>query len=442
MSAAQQLAPNVLFGDRYTLVRPLATGGMAEIFLCRQKALAGFDKDVVVKRLQTRYRDDRRVVEMFLQEARIGAVLNHPHIVHVYDVGEHDAVPFIAMELIVGEELTDLCRRGLEVGNFLPLPHAVDLVRQAAEGMGYFHAKRGGGGDALAIVHRDISPSNLLVTQDGALKIIDFGIAQCSTPLRQDESILPGKYNYMAPEQIRGERVDHRSDIFSLGIVLYEITVGKRLFKGRPEEVIQKITRDRIKPPTFVHRDFPPALEAIVMRALELHADERYQSAYELAGDLEEYLHEAKLKSGPVRIATYLDDLKAAAGGERRPELVIAGEAWVNDEADDVLDFDRSFADVKKDLAAAPAVVLTIPVVPVVPEVPKAQEPDIVVTAARAPEAGEASEPKTQEVPQEPLPVAKAPVSTPVSTPAGGAPWSLVVVLAIAIVALAVLAWR
>src|SRR5688500_16411890 len=282
MNEQDVLPLRITLSDRYRLLKPIATGGMAEIFLARQKALAGFEKDVVVKLLRDRYRGDARVLEMFLNEARIGAVLNHPNIVHVYDVGEHDKQPFIAMEYIHGEELSQLCRRGLELARFLPLEHAVDLVRQAAEALGYFHNKRDEHGHPLEIVHRDISPSNLIVTHDGVLKIIDFGIARASWADRRDpdglEKSVPGKYNYMSPEQVRGERVDHRSDIFSLGIVLYEITVGKRLFTGRPEEVMQKVTRGRIKPPTFIRRHFPPALERIVMRALEAHRDDRYAS--------------------------------------------------------------------------------------------------------------------------------------------------------------------
>jgi tRNA A-37 threonylcarbamoyl transferase component Bud32 len=349
----------VILGDRYELIRPLASGGMAEIFLARQKALAGFEKDVVVKLLKDRFRDDERVVEMFLEEARIGAVLNHPNIVHVYDVGEHQGVPFIAMELIHGEELSVLCRRGLEAGRFLPIQHAVDLIRQAAEGMGYFQAKRRDDGEQMDIIHRDISPSNLLVTQDGILKVIDFGIARAKTRggrrVEGLDKLVPGKFNYMSPEQVKGEKVDHRSDLFSLGIVLYEITVGKRLFKGRPEEVMRKVVSGKIKPPTFVRQKFPPELEAIVMRALESHPEDRYQSAYELAGELEEYLEEAGLKSGPFRIAQYLDDLRAAEGGERRKELMLVGQAWVDDDADDALDFDRQFAEVVRAEESAPA---------------------------------------------------------------------------------------
>ena len=341
---------------RYELGELIATGGMAEIYLARQSGFASFERTAVVKLLKPTFRTDPRVVEMFLDEGRIGAALHHPHIVHVYDVGEVDLAPFIAMEHIDGEELSTLCRRGLELGNFLPVEHAVDLVRQAAEGMGYFHSRRGNDGEPLEIVHRDISPSNLLVTRDGHLKIIDFGIARSSRSQNVDESILPGKYNYMSPEQVRGETIDHRSDIFSLGVVLYEITVAKRLFKGKPDEVIQKITKERIQPPTFVRRDFPPPLEAIVLKALEAHPGDRYQSAYELAADLEDFLRAAGYRSGPVRIARYLDALGTTGGDEPRPELVIAGEAWVDDAAEDALDFGRSFAAVAEPPKPAPRI--------------------------------------------------------------------------------------
>ena len=318
------------FGGRYTLIRKLAVGGMAEIYLARQAAMAGFEKEVVIKRLRTELADDPRIVEMFLDEARIGALLNHPNIVHVYDVDEESAIPYIAMEYIVGEELNELCRRGISHGRFLPLEHAVELMRQAAAGLGYFHAKRGAEGTALAdtpleIVHLDISPSNLLVTQDGFLKVIDFGIARARGQ-RQLGDVIPGKLSYMSPEQAARGTVEHRSDIFSLGIVLYEITVGKRLFRGPAAEVVEKLVTAQVPPPTFVRRTFPPALEAIVMRTLEKHADDRYQSAYDLADDLESFLRDEKMHSGPVRIARYLDMLSAASGGQRRPELVSEAE--------------------------------------------------------------------------------------------------------------------
>ena len=334
------------FGGRYTLLRRLAVGGMAEIYLARQAAMAGFEKEVVIKKLRAELADDPRIVEMFLDEAKIGAQLNHPNIVHVYDVDEHDGIPYIAMEYIVGEELNELCRRGIAHGRFLPLEHAVEVMRQAAAGMGYFHAKRGAEGSAQAnkpldIVHLDISPSNLLVTQDGFMKIIDFGIARARGQNTRTE-VLPGKLSYMSPEQAARKDVDHRSDIFSLGIVLYEITVGKRLYRGAAADVVHALIDGEVEPPTFARRGFPPALESIVMRTLEKHPDDRYQSAYDLADDLEAFLRDERLHSGPVRIARYLDMLAHAAGGVRRPELISEAEARG---AIEELDFDSQVFD-------------------------------------------------------------------------------------------------
>ena len=373
------------FGGRYTLLRRLAVGGMAEIYLARQAAMAGFEKEVVIKRLRAELADDPRIVEMFLDEARIGALLNHPNIVHVYDVDEQDGIPYIAMEYIVGEELNELCRRGLTHGRFLPIEHAVELIRQAAAGMGYFHAKRGGEGtpldqQPLEIVHLDISPTNLLVTQDGTMKVIDFGIARARGQ-RTRSDVIPGKLSYMSPEQAARKPVDHRSDIFSLGIVLYEITVGRRLFRGPANEVVQKLIDVQVEPPTFARRNFPAALEAIVMRTLEKHPVDRYQSAYDLADDLETFLRDERLHSGPVKIARYLDMLTHAAGGQRRPELVSEAEGRIGAGGDD-LDFDSQVFDGYKPSEGAPGPEQA-------PEWEDAEQPEADVAAALGMELAE-----------------------------------------------------
>ncbi|MDB4960977.1 MAG: uncharacterized protein JWP01_976 [Myxococcales bacterium] len=415
------------FGGRYTLLRRLAIGGMAEIYLARQAAMAGFEKQVVIKRLRHELADDPRIVEMFLDEARIGALLNHPNIVHVYDVDEHDGIPYIAMEYIVGEELNELCRRGLTHGRFLPLEHAVELIRQAATGMGYFHAKQGAEGSQLAdqpleIVHLDISPSNLLVTQDGTMKVIDFGIARARGQRMRSE-VMPGKLSYMSPEQAGRSSsaspvVDHRSDIFSLGIVLYEITVGRRLFRGSANEVVQKLINAEVEPPTFFRRSFPPALESIVMRALEKHPADRYQSAYDLADDLETFLRDERLHSGPVRIARYLDLLTHAEGGQRRPELVSEAEVRRTDGNDD-LDFDSQVFDGYRAPEGAPGPEQA-------PEWEDAEQPEADVAAALGMELAELRALRT---PVPVRPAGMAPVSgkqpraqTPIEEPATPAP--------------------
>ena len=320
---------------RYCLARLLARGGMAEIYLARQRTVAGPERQVAVKLLQSRFLDEARVLEMFRREVEIGLLMGHPHVVHVYDAGMHDGLPYLVMEYVPGEELQTLCRQGVDFDRFLPLEHAVELMRQVAHALAFVHSKRSADGAPLGIVHRDVSPSNILVTPDGSAKLIDFGVA-CTTA-DATRGAQPGKPNYMAPEQARGEVLDHRADLFSLGVVLYEITVGRRLFTGRPEDVLRRIGRPRITPPSFSKRDYPPALESIVMRALEAHPDDRYHSAYELAEELEQFLHDAGLRSGHLARVRYLDALATTASRARRSDLA---SRW-DDDGPEALDFDR-----------------------------------------------------------------------------------------------------
>lgn len=338
MMPAIESGQPVIFGDRYWLLRPLAVGGMAEIFLARQESEDGFSKNLVIKRLKRELAKDTRVVEMFHDEARISALLSHGNTVHVFDSGVHEGLPYIAMDYIRGQELNLLCRRSLRCGEFLPLEHAVELVRQAALGMGYYHNLRDPEGKALELVHCDISPNNLIVGQDGYLQIIDFGIGQYRGQRYRDAKLVPGKLSYMSPEQAARGRLDHRSDIFSLAVVLYEITLGKRLFRGPASEVLPLITSCEITAPTFVRHDYPGALESIVMRALEGAPSDRYQEAYDFADALGEYLREQRMRTGPVHIARYLDRLTLAEGGAPREELISEREADADDEA---LNFER-----------------------------------------------------------------------------------------------------
>jgi serine/threonine protein kinase len=296
---------------RYTVVSHLASGGMAELYVARQEAVGGFEKDLVLKLLQGRYAENPRVVRMFLDEARLAAKLNHPSIVHVYDVAEEDGIKFIAMEYIHGETLTDIVRRGIAVGNYLPIEHSVHVISQAAAGLAYAHGRHDADGALLRIVHRDVSPSNILVSYEGQTKIVDFGIARIQDQIREESGMRPGKASYMSPEQVAGEGVDYRSDIFSLGIILYELTLGQRLWRGPADEVMRRIVEEKIAPPTSVRRDYPPALELIVMKALEKRPADRYQSAEDMRNDLEEFLDEAGFRTGVRRVALYIKELFA-----------------------------------------------------------------------------------------------------------------------------------
>ena len=318
---------------RYRVLSHLASGGMAELYIARQQSVGGFEKQVVLKILQPRYAQNPRVYAMFLDEARLAAKLNHAAIVHLYDVVDEGGVKYIAMEYIHGETVADIVKRGLAVDNYLPLEHAVHIVSQTAAGLAYAHERKEADGRVVRIVHRDVSPTNILVSYEGQTEIVDFGIARAQDELREEAGILPGKASYMSPEQVRGEVVDHRSDIFALGIILYELTLCQRLYRGPAEAVMKRIVNERVQPPTAIRRDYPAALELIVMRALEKRAEDRYQSAQQMHDDLEEFLDESGLRSGNRRVAIYMSELfapGAAAGGD--------GEAADEPEA---LDFDR-----------------------------------------------------------------------------------------------------
>jgi serine/threonine protein kinase len=327
--------PDELIGrqvGRYTVQSHLASGGMAELYIARQQSVGGFEKQVVLKILQARYAKNPRVVQMFLDEARLAAKLNHPAIVHVYDVADEGGLKYIAMEYIHGETIADIVKRGLEIDRYLPLEHAVHIVRQTALGLAYAHERKEADGKIVRIVHRDVSPTNILVTYEGQTELVDFGIARAQDELREETGILPGKASYMSPEQVRGETVDHRSDIFALGIILYELSLCQRLYRGPADEVMKRIVGERVAPPTAIRRDYPAALELVVMRALEKRPEDRYQSAQEMHDDLEEFLSESGLRSGNRRVAVYMSELfadDAAATGSPAAE------------EPEALDFDR-----------------------------------------------------------------------------------------------------
>jgi serine/threonine-protein kinase len=339
---------------RYTLVEHLASGGMAEIFLARHEAEGDFAKEQVLKILQDRYAEHQDVVRMFLDEARLGAKLNHPNIVDVYDVGLDNGLRYIAMEHIPGKTLTDIVRRGIEVSKPLPLDHAAYLAAETAAGLAYMHDGTDSRRRPFRIIHRDISPSNLIVSFSGQTKIIDFGIAREGDGPDPESGARPGKVSYMSPEQVQGGKLDGRSDIFSLGTILYEITLGKRLWRGPKEVVMRRIVEENPPPPTYLDRAYPPALELIVLRALEKRPEKRYQTAGELFEDLEGYLVASGARTRNHQIAQYLHDLFAKEA-EVSEMGVRRARAFADDDEgdDDALDFDKPTPGAGKALADA-----------------------------------------------------------------------------------------
>lgn len=306
------LAPGMRLG-KYRIVRRLAVGGMAEIFLARVESIRGFEKLVVVKRLLPQYVANLQLVRMFLDEARLMATLNHPNITQVHDVGEARGSYFFAMEYVHGEDLRTILRAAAHKGQALPVELAVGIIADAAAGLHHAHEKRGSDGTALDIVHRDVSPSNVLVSFDGAVKVTDFGVAKWA---RQEShtrhGTLKGKCAYMSPEQCRGEPLDRRSDVFALGILLYELTTGTRLFQGASDfAILNQIVDGRIVPPSQRRAGFPPALDRIVMRALERPRDRRFPTARDMQLALEAFAHEQRLPVTPMVRARFVQDLFA-----------------------------------------------------------------------------------------------------------------------------------
>lgn len=316
------------------LTQMIATGGMAEIYLGFRDMAQGLSKRLVVKRLRPELVADRNVVAMFEDEARVTTLLSHPYVITAFDVGEADSVPYLVLEYIPGHELNRVARRGVELGAFMSRYVAVEIARQVALALGYCHTVRDDVGSPLGLIHRDISPNNILITEEGFAKVIDFGVAQFSGQSGHSHRAVPGKLGYMSPEQVAREKLDPTTDLFSLGVILYELTVGRRLFRGQADLVRDRIARVDIQPPTFVDHDYPGALEAIVMKCLERYPEDRYQSGYQLAGDLADFLSSQGARVGAVDVARHLDELASAGGAEYRSELWPAAE-----EADD-LDFD------------------------------------------------------------------------------------------------------
>jgi len=307
--------------DRYECLRKIATGGMAELFLAKQSGLEGFEKVVVLKRILHNLAMDEEFVSMFLNEARIAAKLSHPNIVQIYDLGKADESYYIAMEYISGRNVQEVIEKEAQRGGLIPVEHVCRIVAGVCDGLFYAHTRKDYDGENLNIVHRDISPQNILVSFAGGVKVVDFGIAKASTQLAQTRAgVLKGKYAYMSPEQVKGSKIDARSDIFAVGLVMYEMLTGRRAFERESSlKTLKAIVQEKPLNPREVNPDVPMEVVKLLSKALEKSPDRRYKDAQEMQLALEDYLDSSPKKSNNIRISRYLyevfdDELNSKSG--------------------------------------------------------------------------------------------------------------------------------
>lgn len=281
----------VPFG-KYHLLERVNVGGMAEVYKAKMVGVEGFEKLLAIKRILPAIAADKDFIKMFIDEAKITVQLAHANIAQTFELGRLNETYYIAMEFVPGRDLRAMFERMRRRGETVPHDLACYVMSKVAEGLDYAHRKRDAAGRELGIIHRDVSPQNVLVSYEGEVKLIDFGIAKAANKMMKTQAgILKGKFGYMSPEQVRGVPLDRRSDIFAVGIVLHELLVGERLFVGESDySVLEKVRSASVPRPTSKRRNIPPILEKIVLRALAKNPDDRYQHAGELVADLQRFL--------------------------------------------------------------------------------------------------------------------------------------------------------
>ncbi|MCK6570423.1 protein kinase [Myxococcota bacterium] len=282
------------FGNYY-LIERVNIGGMAEVFKGVSYGVEGFERLFAVKRVLPNISEDQEFIEMFIDEAKIAVQLNHANIGQIFELGNAENSYFIAMEFVQGKDLRALFDRVRKRNERIDIPMTCHIVKEVCEALEYAHNKKNERQEALNLVHRDVSPQNIIVSYDGEVKLIDFGIAKAAGKASKTQAgILKGKFGYMSPEQVRGRPIDRRSDIFSLGVVLFELLTLERCFQGESDfSTLEKVRNVDIRRPASLNRDIPPELERIVLKALSRSPEERYQSAAELQDALQKFLYQS-----------------------------------------------------------------------------------------------------------------------------------------------------
>ncbi len=317
---------------KYALIRKIGTGGMAEVYLARTTVAQGLNKTLVIKKIHTAYARSKQFVTMFVDEAKIALGLNHPNIIQVFDFGAVGDTYFLAMEHVEGMDLLRLLQEAAKARQRLPYGLSAHVVQQVAKGLDYAHRKTDEFGEPLGIVHRDISPQNVLLSWDGSVKIVDFGIAR-ARDVHEEQGVIKGKFAYMSPEQARGELVDCRSDVFAAGIVLFELVCARPLFHGKGKEALEMVKSGAIPRPRDFAPELPESLERIILKALAFHRNDRFQTARDLQHELGRFQLEWGQKSGSLidsgHLAQLLSQLMPADQRVVSPRPAMEGEGPV-----------------------------------------------------------------------------------------------------------------
>lgn len=326
MRTLQDIQPGQTLG-RYEFLVPIAEGGMASVWAARLKGSRGFSKTVAVKTMLPSVSDDPQFEQMFLDEAQIASRIRHPNVVEIMDLGEQDDVLYLVMEWVDGEPLSNLRRAAAKQGG-IPRGIAVRIVADACAGLHAAHELKDETGQLVGLVHRDISPQNLLITFDGVVKIVDFGVAKAAgrSTGQTTAGQVKGKPPYMSPEQALGDVVDRRTDVFALGIILYQLTTGKHPFRGESDLVtLQNIVSDRpIVPPRAHDKEYPRTLEAAVMKALDRKRESRFQTCADFEAALDEVFAKEVSRARAEDIGKFMRKMLGPRGDERRAALAEA----------------------------------------------------------------------------------------------------------------------
>lgn len=333
----------------YTLYECLGTGGMASVHRATVQIAGGVEREVALKRLLPHLASDPQSVDNFIREAKLASKLDHPNIVRIYELGHIDGTYFIALELLHGVPLVTLMRRAQLQKLRIPIGVVLSLFSELCAALDYAHYGVGVDGEQLRIIHRDLTPSNLIVTDDGHLKIIDFGVAKSMHGLfSTDSGLIKGKFGYMPFEAMQGRELDARADIFAAGVVMWELLAGRRLFKGANQwQTMEKIRAGDVVPPSHYHPECDPDLDQLVLRALARDYVDRWPSAAAMSVELEHIRRHHGLEAPPEHVRAWKSQLDDESQLEARAESI--GEIIIG------VEDDHSISDVlEQDFAEAP----------------------------------------------------------------------------------------